>query len=157
MCIFHRLIPVLLGSALIACGGDLTLPDNTSPAALRVWSGNGQAGTVGSKLDDPLVVRLTDGSDRPLEGLAVVFEFTSDIPDAEVTPELATTDGSGRASAEVRLGTSTGELQVKARLATAASLNATFLLTALERDKKKDDSGKGGGHGDDDDDDDDGD
>ena len=31
------------------------------------------------------------------------------------------------------LGTSTGELQVKARLATAASLNATFLLTALER------------------------
>ncbi|HWN18333.1 MAG TPA: hypothetical protein VNO19_05400 [Gemmatimonadales bacterium] len=148
----HRLIPVLLGSALIACGGDLTLPDNTSPAALEVWSGNGQEGTVRTKLDDPLVVRLTDGSARPLEGLAIVFEFTSDVPGAEVSPEQATTDTSGRASAEVRLGTSTGDLQVRARLATAASVNATFIVTAVERDKERDKRGKGGGDDDEDDD-----
>jgi hypothetical protein len=144
----HRLIPFLLGSALIACGGDLTLPDDTSPAALDVWSGNGQEGTVRTKLDDPLVVRLTDGSARPLEGLAIVFEFTSDVPGAEVSPEQATTDTSGQASAEVRLGTSTGDLQVRARLATAASVNATFVVTAVERDKK----GKGGGDDDEHDD-----
>jgi hypothetical protein len=144
----HRLIPVLLGSALIACGGDLTLPDDTSPAVLEVWSGNGQEGTVRSKLEDPLVVRLTDVNARPLEGQAVVFEFTSEVPGAEVSPEQAITDSSGRAAAEVRLGTSTGDLQVQARLATAASVTATFIVTAVEPDKKKKDKpGKGGGPG----------
>jgi hypothetical protein len=140
----YRRFSLVLATALTACGGDLTLPDDGSPAALQVWSGDGQGGTVGSKLADPLVVRLTDASARPLSGLAVVFQFTSDIPGAEVSPEEAMTDSAGRASAEVRLGTSTGELQVKARLATAASLTATFLVTAF--DKKKDKPGKGGGH-----------
>jgi hypothetical protein len=151
MCISHRLIPVLLG-LLIACGGDLTLPDDTSPAALQVWSGNGQEGTVHSKLNDPLVVKLTDASARPIQGLAVVFQFTGDVPDAELTPEEATTDNLGRASAEVRLGTTTGTLQVEARLATTASLSATFLVTALEQDKKKDKKGNSGRDGDDDED-----
>jgi len=145
----HRLIPVLLGSALIACGGDLTLPDDTSPAALQVVSGNGQEGTVGSKLRAPLVVRLTDASARPLQGLPVIFQFTGDVPDAELSPEEARTDSSGYASAEVRLGSNTGDLQVQARLATSEALNATFLLTATEKGKKKDKPGKGGGPGDD--------
>ncbi len=145
---FHRLVPVVLGSGLLACGGDLTLPDDSGPAALEVWSGDGQEGTVNSKLDDPLVVRLTDASARPVPGVAVVFRFAGDAPEAEVSPEEAITDSSGRASAEVRLGTSTGDLQVKARLATAALLSATFVVTAVERDRKK---GKGGDKDDDDD------
>jgi hypothetical protein len=118
---------------------------------LQVWSGDRQEGTVRNKLADPLVVRLTDASARPVPGVAVVFQFAGDALDAELTPEEATTDDSGRASAEVRLGTSTGALRVEARLATAASLKATFLVTALERDRKKDKPGRGGGDDDDDD------
>lgn len=146
MCIPSRLFSIVLAAALTGCGGDLTLPDDSSPAALRAWSGDGQQGTVGSRLDDPLVVKLTDASSRPISGVSVVFQFTNDVPDAEVDRE-ATTDSEGLAAAEVRLGTSTGTLQVQARVATAAALNATFVLTALERDKKN----KGGGQGDDDD------
>jgi len=146
MCIPYRLFSIVLATALTGCGGDLTLPDDSSPAALRAWSGDRQQGTVGSRLDDPLVVKLTDASSRPIFGVSVVFQFTNDAPDAEVDAE-ATTDSEGLAAAEVRLGTSTGTLQVQARVATAAALNATFVLTALERDKKN----KGGGQGDDDD------
>lgn len=151
MCISYRLLSIALATALTGCGGDLTLPDDSSPAALRAWSGDGQQGTVGSKLDDPLVVKLTDAGSRPMSGVPVVFQFTNDVPDAEVDAE-ATTNSEGLASAEVRLGTSTGTLQVQARLATTAALEATFVLTALEREKNK--GGKGGGHGDDEEDDD---
>ena len=151
MFISYRLFPLVLATALTGCGGDLTLPDDSSPAALLAWSGDGQQGTVGSRLDDPLVVKLTDASSRPISGVPVVFQFTSDVPEAEVDAG-ATTDSDGLASAEVRLGTSTGTLHVKARVATAAALNTTFVLTALERDKK-DKGGKRGGHDDDDEDD----
>ncbi len=151
MSISNRLLVIALASLLGGCGGDLTLPDDGSPAVLRALSGDGQAGTVGSRLDDPLVVELTDAGANPVFGVPIVFEFTGEVPEAEVTPSQATTDSNGLASAEVRLGTSAGTLRVQARVVTPAALNATFVLTALERDKKK---GKGG-RGDDDEGDDD--
>lgn len=138
-----------LATALMGCGGGLSLPSDSSPTALRVESGDGQQGTVGSRLDNPLVVKLTDASSQPIAGVPVTFQFTTDVPGAEVDPEVAT-DSSGLASAEVRLGSSTGSHQVEARLATAAQVRTTFIVTAVERDRGKKD--KGGGHGDDDDD-----
>jgi hypothetical protein len=153
MCISPRLFPLVLGTTLLACGGDLTLPGEGPPAAiLKVESGDGQEGTVGRKLEDPLVVKLTDASSQPIEGVRVVFQFTSEVPDAEVDPE-ALTGSDGRASAEVRLGSTTGTLLVEARVATPTTLNATFVLTALEEEEKKKKK-KGGGDDDDEDDDD---
>lgn len=150
MGISYRVLMIALATALGGCGGDLTLPDDGSPRSLRTFSGDGQTGTVGTRLDDPLVVELTDGSASPVFGVPIVFEFTSEVPEAEVTPSQATTDSNGLASAEVRLGSSAGTLRVQARVVTPAALNATFVLTALERDKKKDKGGKGGkGHDDD--------
>jgi hypothetical protein len=140
---------LVLATALTGCGGGLTLPDDSSPAALRTVSGDGQQGTVGSKLDSPLVVKLTDANSRPIAGVPVVFQFKSDVPDAEVDPTEAETDNDGLASAEVRLGTSTGSHEVEARVASPAALSATFVVTAVERDRGKKD---GGGDGDDDDD-----
>ena len=147
MCIPYRLFSIALAAALSGCGGELTLPDDSSPAALRAWSGDGQRGTVGSKLDDPLVVKVTDANGGPISGVPVVFRFTDDVPDAQVDEE-AITNSEGFAAAEVRLGTSSGTLQVQARVATATALNATFVLTALERDRK----GQGGGDDHEDDD-----
>jgi len=145
MFIPYRLVSLILG-ALTGCGGgNLMLPDDDSPAALRAVSGDGQQGTVGKKLDKPLVVKLTDASSRPIAGVPVVFQFKIDIPDAEVDPAEAGTDSAGLASTEVRLGTSTGPHQVEARVAAAAGLSATFVVTALERDRGKDKGGSGDG------------
>lgn len=151
MSIPNRLLVIALASVLGGCGGDLMLPDDGSPAVLRTFSGDGQAGTVGSRLDQPLVVKLTNASASPVIGVPILFEFTSEVPKAEVTPSQATTDSNGLASAEVRLGTSAGTQRVQARVVTPAALHTTFVLTALERDKKKD---KGGGDDDDEGDDD---
>lgn len=153
MCLPYRLFPILLGSALAACGGDLTLPGEDSPVAiLSVESGNGQEGTVGRRLDDPLVVKLTDASSRPIADVRVAFQFKSDVPDAEVDPE-ATTDSEGLARAEVRLGNSTGSHEIEARVAAPAALSATFVVTAVEQERGR--GGRGGGGDDDEDDDDD--
>ena len=152
MCTPRRLFSLLVAVPLTGCGGSLVLPDDTSPAALLAVSGDRQEGRVGRTLDKPLVVKLTDASARPIAGVPVAFQFTSDIPDAEVD-SVAKTDSNGMASAKVRLGTSTGPHQVEARVA-SGELKATFVVTAFER------GGRGGGDdddGDDDDDDDDGD
>jgi len=153
MCTPHRRFGLALVLALTGCGGSLTLPDDNSPAALRAVSGGGQEGTVRTKLDDPLVVKLTDASSRPLPGVPIIFEFTSAVPAAEIDPEQAETNTEGVASAEVRLGSETGSYQVEARMASGPDLSATFVVTAVEREPgKKGKDGKGGG-GDDDNDD----
>lgn len=144
MCIPTRLFPLVLGTAFTACGGDLMLPDDSSPAVLQAVSGDGQEGTVGRRLNDPLVVKLT-ASSRPIAGVSVVFQFKSDVPDAEVDPE-ATTDSDGLASAEVRLGTSTGPHQIEARVASPATLTTTFVVTAVERERGGGGGGGGGDH-----------
>ena len=140
MCILYRLSSLLLATALVGCGGSLTLPDDGSPAALTAVGGNGQEAPVGSRLDNPLVVKLTDASSRPIAGVSVAFQFKTDVPDAQIDPE-AETDSLGLASAQVRLGTSTGPLEVEARVA-APQLTAIFVVTATARGKGR----KGGGH-----------
>ncbi|HEU5305082.1 MAG TPA: hypothetical protein VFU40_10600 [Gemmatimonadales bacterium] len=116
------------------------------PARLEAFSGDGQEGTVGSRLDDPLVVRLTDGGATPVAGTAVEFRFQDPLTDAKLDPANAETDPEGLAEAKVRLGTSTGPLTVEARVVSATQLSTTFGLTALAREKGKD---KGKGNNDD--------
>ena len=160
----RRLVRVVIAAVLTGCGGeDLTLPGNGGPAALTAVSGQGQEGTVGSRLDEPLIARVTGSDSRPLAGILVEFGFQNDVPGAQVDPAEAVTDAEGRATAQVRLGESIGSQTVEAQVAEAAapSLRATFALTAVAEDQGKKDKGKkdkgngGGGQGDDDDDDDD--
>ena len=147
MCKFLRgwMVLAFLATSSSACSGNLVLPGDgpagdDSPAALKPVSGNGQEGTVGSELDDPLIVRVTDASSQPLEGVAVEFEFDGEVPDAMITPQ-AFTDSNGEAAAEVRLGTEAGPITVLAQVPEASDLHATFGLTAVPEDKK----GNGGG------------
>ena len=141
-----------LATSSSACSGDLILPSDNSPAALSPVSGDDQQGTVGSRLDDPLVVKVTDASSQPIEGVAVDFQFESFVPDAVVTPR-ALTNSRGEAAAEVQLGTEAGPITVLAQVAQASSdeLRATFDLTAVAGKGKK---GKGGGRDRDEDDED---
>ena len=155
MCTFaHRLFAPVLGAALLSCGGGgLTLPGNTGPE-LAAYSGDGQEGTVGDRLDRPLVVRLTDANSRPLAGVSVAFGFENDVPEAEVYPAEVSTDSDGLAEAEVRLGAIVGTHIVEAQIFEAAgpALRATFELAAVAPEKGK--KGKGGDRDDDDDEDD---
>ncbi|MFL5492778.1 MAG: Ig-like domain-containing protein [Gemmatimonadales bacterium] len=141
-----RLPGVLLILILIqpGCGsGDLLLPGG--PTALTPVSGDGQSGVLGSRLPDPLVVEVSDEQGRRVAGATVDFVFAGDVPDGAVTPQTATTNEQGQASAEVQLGTVEGDQPVEARVAGDgdSTLRARFTLTALPRN----DGGGGGGNG----------
>jgi hypothetical protein len=150
MCTSRHIYRLILATALTGCSGGLTLPDDrsSSQATLLVVSGDRQQGTVLRRLEDPLVVKLTDASAQPIAGVPVVFQFKSPVPGAEVDPE-ATTDSDGLASAEVRLGINTGPYQIEARATSPAALT-TFVVTAVERNGGGG-GGPGGGGGNDDD------
>jgi hypothetical protein len=164
--LFRRPLGLALGAMALAygCGDDLTLPDDGSPAALEAFRGNGQEGTVGTLLPAPLVARLTDAGGAPVPGASVAFRFPSNVPGAEIEPEVRETDEKGEASVRVRLGTIAGPQTIEASLDPPSSnLRATFTLTAVAQEEDGDgdddsdgDRGRGkgrgrGGGGDDDD------
>lgn len=139
----------------LGCGGDLNLPDDGTPVALTAVSGDGQEATIGSRLPQPLVVRVTDGAQRPVADVPLVFRFQDEFPDAEIDPASIATDSTGRASVRVRLGTTTGPQTIEATVAqdVLPDARATFDVTALDkpgggRDGDDDeDHGKGKGKG----------
>jgi hypothetical protein len=146
----------LAGGVLIilvsgCAGDDLLLPRDGAPAELRVVSGDEQSAPVGAPVDHPLVVQALDGARRPVPGAGIVFEFVDPPNGAELAPATTETDTTGRASAEVTLGTPAGDQSVEARLNDPASdLKVQFRLTALQRnggggDEGGDGDGDGGG------------
>jgi Big-like domain-containing protein len=126
-------------TALGACGGgdDLLLPGSGEPAHVTVVSGDLQNGRVGEALPQPLIVEVTDATDRPVDGATVVFVLSDPAPGASVAPDTATTDANGHATASVVLGTRPGSQtgQVQA-LGGSGAPTATvgFTLTALPED-----------------------
>jgi hypothetical protein len=145
-----RLSGILLILTLPGCGsGDLVLPGGP-PTGLTAVSGDRQSGLMGSRLPDPLVVEVTDAEGRLVTGTSVDFSFAGEFPGGAVTPDTATTDEQGRASAEVQLGTVEGDQPVEARIAGGAdsTLRARFSLTALPRNNGGGGGGGGGGQND---------
>jgi hypothetical protein len=130
-----RSSPVFILSALAAisaCGGDdLLLPSDGEPSKISIVSGDGQRATVGRPLENPLVVKVTDPSDRPVQGVEVVF-----VPPAggTVNPATAvTTDSKGEAGVNYTLSTTAGAQLVEAHadaIGSAASSKTTFTASA---------------------------
>ena len=86
-----------------ACGGDdLTLPNQGEPAAVEIFGGDRQNGTVGEALGESLVVLVTDRFGDPVPG--AVVQWTAEGGGA-VDPGESTTDGEGRAGTRRILGT----------------------------------------------------
>jgi hypothetical protein len=153
----NRLRLALTTTVLACSSGNLALPNDGLPTDLQAFSGDGQEGTVGTQLPDPLVARVLDGTSRPVVGVSIVFGFQTEVSGAKIEPATAMTDDMGKASVRVRLGNTTGPQSVVARLEEdlAADLRATFGLKALDREQGNNDgSGDGGDAGEDDDDDD---
>jgi hypothetical protein len=100
---------VTLATVLAGCGGgsDLLLPGAGDPATIEV-QGDEQNGRVGEALPQDLVAEVKDATGRPVEGAPVVFALTDAAPGASITPETATTNADGQATASVMLGTRPG-------------------------------------------------
>jgi hypothetical protein len=140
----------------VACGGeDLTLPGPGDPATLSIISGDGQRGTVGEAVSQPLVVQLSDGAGHPIPGVTVSFQFSDSLPDAAVDPVAPATDTLGQAAASARLGTVPGDQAIEAQVVRPGQdLQVRFRLTALAKPPAgggggNPDGGNGGGGGND--------
>src|SRR5438128_439556 len=68
------LIAFALPALALACGGDgIVLPNESRPAVITKVSGDGQQAAAGVPLEDPIIVRVADALNRPVEGQAVTF------------------------------------------------------------------------------------
>jgi Bacterial Ig-like domain (group 1) len=99
---------------LVGCGDNLTLPGPTQTGlSLDVLGGNGQTGTVGQELEQPVVVVVKNTSGVPLPGREVVFA-TSETGAGAFEPATAVTDAQGKALSHWTLGTVPGPYEGQA-------------------------------------------
>ena len=150
---------IAVATVLGACGSDLTLPSDGTPARLVVVAGDDQRGDPGDELPTPLTVAVVDASNRPVPGIEVAFRFADEIDGAGVAPGVTTTDEEGRAAARVVLGEEPGPQEVEALILRrdGDELRVAFTLTALtppappRQDPGSGSGSGGGGSGSDDD------
>lgn len=122
--------PIVFGlSALIAaCGGDgVVLPNESRPAKIEIVTGDGQQAPAGATLSQPIVVKVKDALDRPVEGQAVAF--TIDAGGGQVTPASVETGADGESAATWTLGSAAGQQRVQARV-TGTDLLIKFTASA---------------------------
>lgn len=101
-------------------------PHAGDPAGIVLVSGDAQIAVVGTAVEHPLVVRVVDALQRPVQGATVDF-----TPIGGGTVRRATTITSWDGTAETRwtLGTSTAEPQ-RVRVGVAPSRTASVVFTA---------------------------
>ena len=109
-------LAALACALILSCGGDLALPTSSGAGVdLSIVGGNGQTGTVGQELPEPLVVGVESGG-APIEGHKVAFVVAGDPAAGQLEPDTAVTGPDGRAVARWVLGSETGSYEVEARL-----------------------------------------
>ena len=102
----------------------LTATAETGPPALLVKvSGDQQSGVVGTLLDAPLVVRVTDTQGNPVAGSTITFGAPSG--DGSVFPTQVTSDSNGTAATDWTLGSSQGSQSVGASIVAGAMVTFT--------------------------------
>ena len=97
------------------------------PALLVKVSGDQQSGVVGTLLDAPLVVRVTDTRGNPVAGSTITFAPASG--DGSVFPTQATSDSNGTAATDWTLGSSQGSQSVGALIEAGAMVSFTATAT----------------------------
>jgi hypothetical protein len=102
---------------LLGCGADLTLPGSTGAPALAVAvvHGDGQVGTVGQELPDPVVVEVKTDGGQVMPGRRVAF-VAAQGTGAGFDPDTALTNAQGQAETRWVLGTAVGVYTAEARL-----------------------------------------
>jgi hypothetical protein len=98
------------------------------PAQIVIAGGNGQSGTVGSELPQPLVIRVLDRLGNPIAAQTVTFATSP--RDGSLSPGTTTTNGEGIASTTWTLGKTAGVQEVVVSVA-GANISESFTATAL--------------------------
>jgi hypothetical protein len=116
---------------LVACSSDpVTGPG--APASLAVVSGgtsaSGRVILESADRFDTVVVRVTDAEGRAVPDVAVTW--TTDEPDAVVTPLAASSDPEGLVRAEWRLSGAPGTWKARATAGALAAAEASFTVTS---------------------------
>jgi PKD repeat protein len=136
--------PFLAHSLALAClvaacgGGDLALPDSGPSAAdtIAVVEGDGQRGSIGTPLADPVEVEVRDATGEPVAGVTVEFDLISAGEGGGITPSTALTNAAGRAKAQVQLGDKVGVQTGQAQVAEDTALKTTFSALAESADNR---------------------
>ena len=111
---------VCAGALVIqSCDGDGTQPPDLTPAALQKLSGDEQSGVVGTQLEDPLVVSVTNDDGDPIQGTLVNFVVTS---------------GGGSVFAGAGISNASGIVQERWTLGTSASTDQRVEARAVDND-----------------------
>lgn len=121
---------MLLTAGALGCGSDILLPDppgGGENVALAKVAGDSQTGTVGERLAGPLVVQVLTPRDLPAQGRLVAFTSSA----GEVSPDTATTNDDGEASAQLVLGSQPGTHTITARVADVEGESQVMEFTAL--------------------------
>ncbi len=108
-------------------------PNGPRIAALKVVSGSGQTGPIGTLLPQPLVVRVADQRDEPVEGAVVSFAVGGGT--GVTTPQVDTTDANGFAQTTYRLGGSLGVQTVTAAFADLPAVSFAINATTAPASK----------------------
>jgi hypothetical protein len=127
----HRLSATAMLALLVACSSDpVTGPG--APATLAVVSGGTDAtGRVileSADRFDTVVVRVIDAQGRAVPDVSVTW--TTDEPDAVVTPLAASSDAEGLVRAEWRLSGAPGTWKARATAGTLGAAEASFTVTS---------------------------
>jgi len=129
-----RSVPLLAAwlVSLVACGSD---PTQVIPQAIVAFvaGGDSQYGTPGQALATPLhVVVQSQATELPVRGRSVAWEI--EAGDAEISgPAIAVTDSTGSARAQVRLGSTIGEVSVRAQVLGEGGGSVLFRLYTVDR------------------------
>lgn len=133
LAMFRLLFAMLIGVALVGCGGGGAddSADDRGIAHVTVFMGDGQTTRVATELASPVVVLVTNKAGAPLAGALVTFHVTSGA--GSVFAGTATSDSNGLARERWTLGSKASDSQrVEARMigADGLPLTATFSATA---------------------------
>ena len=120
------ILTVNVGSVLVRNLNFSVTPGD--PASIVVIQGDGQSGNAGQTLSQNLVAEVRDASGNPLQGVGVLWEFGTQGTGARLSSASQVSDSNGRVSAGVTLGTVPGDLIVRVRAGSNASVVATFTL-----------------------------
>ena len=122
----------LIAVSVAGCSdsGPGTNPDTTAPAAITVASGDNQTADVGAELGAPLVARVANASNAPLQGVTVDWSVLSG--GGALGSASSITNAQGQAQTAYSVGAAPGANQVRATVRGSSGLTTTFTVTAVD-------------------------
>lgn len=125
----HSAVALLVLPFAAGCG-EAGGPGSGPPATLALVAGDGQTGTVGRPVRDPLTVKVADADGNGVRGIGVSWEVASG--GGSVSAASVTTNSAGEASVQYTLGTVAGadNQLVRARVPELSGSPVTFTASA---------------------------